>query len=77
MELNVTPFAVSLMVQSVLLGISQLDFIGVTVGRVIVVALIVVNAALLFLFKNTSSKEALNNRLIAPLPPTPPDKPIL
>lgn len=64
MELNATPFTLTLFAQAVFLAISRLDFVSLDVQRIITVVLIVVNAALVMLFKTDSGKQALNKRLI-------------
>lgn len=64
MEPNVNAYTLVLFVQSVLLGISQLDFVTPVWSRIIVIGLIVVNAALLFLFRTPSGKRLLKRTTV-------------
>lgn len=61
---NVTPFTVLLFIQAVLLGISQLQFVTPIVSQVIVIALIVVDAALAIFFQTSAGKAVAARYLI-------------
>jgi hypothetical protein len=61
---NVTPLSVLLFLQAVILGISQLDSLSDELSQVLVIAIIVVNAALATFFQFTAPGKALFARLL-------------
>lgn len=61
---NVTPLTILLFVQAVLLGISQLDFVTPDVSKIIIIALLVINAALAIFFQTSAGKVTAARLLI-------------